>query len=200
MIQKIENNGGWWQLLDDTCASTIITQTKKHYSYLILDKETSFYHSQSSSSFPAPPNLQNQESNTTTTAVERETKEAPSFPKRILVVDDDPDITLALKTVLEDNGYTVDVFNDPMNVVSNFKQPRMYDLLIIDLVMPNMDGFELYEKVKKIDDKVKACFITAYGVYSESLRDLYPDFEVDCFMKKPIQNEDLLRKVINATI
>ena len=87
-----------------------------------------------------------------------------------------------------------------MNVVSNFKQPRMYDLLIIDLVMPNMDGFELYEKVKKIDDKVKACFITAYGVYSESLRDLYPDFEVDCFMKKPIQNEDLLRKVINATI
>jgi CheY-like chemotaxis protein len=99
--------------------------------------------------------------------------------KKILVIDDDPDITLALKTVLEDNGYAVHAFNDPANVVSNFKQPGMYDLLIIDIIMPNMDGFELYEKVKKIDSKVKACFITAYDVYSEALREIYPGFEVE---------------------
>ena len=63
----------------------------------------------------------------------------------------------------------------------------MYDLLIIDIVMPKMN--ELYEKVKEIDDKVKACFITAHEVYYESLRDLLPGFEVDCFMRKPIERD-----------
>jgi two-component SAPR family response regulator len=63
----------------------------------------------------------------------------------------------------------------------------MYDLLIIDIVMPKMN--ELYEKVKEIDDKVKACFITAHEVYYESLRDLLPGFEVDSFMRKPIERD-----------
>ncbi|HYY50662.1 MAG TPA: response regulator, partial [Nitrososphaeraceae archaeon] len=124
----------------------------------------------------------------------------PAFPKRILIVDDDPDITLALSTVLEDNGYTVCAFNDPADALSKFTRSGAYDLLIIDIVMPNMDGFEFYEKVKKIDNRVKACFITAYDVHSEALREIYPDFEIDCFMKKPIENEDLLRKVMNATL
>jgi two-component system, OmpR family, response regulator ChvI len=159
------------------------------------------YHSESSS-FQHLHRLQNQESNTmktmtNTTVAQKATKD--SFLKRILIVDDDPDITLALKTVLEDNGYEVNSFNDPTDAVSNFKQPGMYDLLIIDLVMPNMDGFEFYEKIREIDNRVKACFITAYNVYYQSLREIYPDFEVDCFMKKPIENEDLLRKVINST-
>ena len=57
---------------------------------------------------------------------------------------------------------------------------------------------ELYEKVKEIDDKANACFITAYEVYYESLKDLLPGFEVDCFMRKPIENEDLLRQVLSA--
>ena len=69
----------------------------------------------------------------------------------------------------------------------------MYDLLIINIVMPKINGFELYEKVKEIHDTAKACFITAHEVYYESLRDLFPGFEVDCFMRKPIENEDLLR-------
>src|SRR5437764_10774628 len=129
--------------------------------------------------------------------------------KKILIVDDDPDITFSLKTALEEyNGdeqkkkrglfeLVVDTFTDPADVVSNYNQPGMYDLLIIDIVMPKMDGFELYEKVKEIDDKAKACFITAHEVYYESLRDLVPGFEVDCFMRKPIENEDLLRKVLS---
>jgi CheY-like chemotaxis protein len=184
----------------------IISQVKRYYFYPIFHKESSFYCSDNDDAdhyYHSKPSsirrtLQDQEPDRTTTT-ERGTKEVP-FVKRILIIDDDPDITLALKTVLEDNGYVVDVFNDPANVVSNFKQPGMYNLLIIDIIMPNMDGFELYEKVKKIDSKVKACFITAYDVYSEALREIYPGFEVDCFMKKPIENEDLLRKVMNATI
>ena len=105
-----------------------------------------------------------------------------------------------MKKALEQNELftlDVDIFNDPIDVVSNYNQPGMYDLLIIDIVMPKMDGFELYEKVKEIDDKAKACFITAHEVYYESLRDLFPGFEVDCFMRKPIENEDLLRKVLS---
>ena len=131
--------------------------------------------------------------------------------KKILIVDDDPDITFSLKKALEEyNGdehkkkkgelfeLVVDTFTDPADVVSNYNQPGMYDLLIIDIVMPKMNGFELYEKVKEIDDKAKACFITAHEVYYESLRDLFPGFEVDCFMRKPIENEELLRKVLSA--
>ena len=105
-----------------------------------------------------------------------------------------------MKKALEQNELftlDVDIFNDPIDVVSNYNQPGMYDLLIIDIVMPKMDGFELYEKVKEIDDKAKACFITAHEVYYESLRDLFPGFDVDCFMRKPIENEDLLRKVLS---
>jgi two-component system, OmpR family, response regulator ChvI len=131
--------------------------------------------------------------------------------KKILIVDEDPDITFSLKKVLEEYNYdehkknggglfelVVDTFTDPADVVSNYNQPGMYDLLIIDIVMPKMNGFELYEKVKEIDDKAKACFITAHEVYYESLIDLFPGFEVDCFMRKPIENEDLLRKVLSA--
>ncbi|MBV9179301.1 MAG: response regulator [Nitrososphaeraceae archaeon] len=129
--------------------------------------------------------------------------------KKILIVDDDPDITFSLKKALEEYNehvhrkeglfeLVVDTFTDPTDVISNYNQPGMYDLLIIDIVMPRMNGFELYEKVKEIDDKAKACFITAHEVYYESLRDLFPSFDVDCFMKKPIENEDLLRKVLSA--
>jgi two-component SAPR family response regulator len=53
--------------------------------------------------------------------------------------------------------------------------------------MPKINGFELYEKIKKIDNKVKACFITAYEIYYKSLKEIYPNFEVDCFIKKPVK-------------
>jgi CheY-like chemotaxis protein len=121
--------------------------------------------------------------------------------KKILVVDDEPDITFSIKLVLETNGFaSVDIFNDPADVISEYiNQPRtMYDLLIIDILMPRMNGFELYEKIKEIDNNAKVCFITAYRMYFEALREMYPDYEVDCFMNKPFENEDLLRKVASA--
>ena len=121
--------------------------------------------------------------------------------KKILVVDDEPDITFSIKLVLETNGFaSVDTFNDPADVISKYNnQPgTMYDLLIIDILMPRMNGFELYEKIKKIDNNAKVCFITAYRMYFEALREMYPDYEVDCFMDKPFENEDLLGKVASA--
>jgi two-component SAPR family response regulator len=121
--------------------------------------------------------------------------------EKILVVDDEVDIAFSLKTVLERNRLVhVDTFNDPGDVISKYNnQPGIvYDLLIIDILMPTMNGFELYEKIKKIDNNAKVCFISAYRTYFEALREMYPDYEVDCFMNKPFENEDLLRKVDGA--
>jgi CheY-like chemotaxis protein len=96
--------------------------------------------------------------------------------EKILVIDDEPDITFSLKKVLEENRFaSVYTFNDPADVISRYnEQPGItYDLLIIDILMPRMNGFELYEKIKKIDNNAKVCFITAYRMYFEALREMY---------------------------
>src|ERR687888_1043448 len=83
---------------------------------------------------------------------------------RILLVDDDVDITTSLKICLEDNGFTVDTFNDPLEALSSFK-PSSYDLLLFDVRMPELNGFNLYDKIikeKNNNQNIKACFITAY--------------------------------------
>src|SRR6478672_5519870 len=79
---------------------------------------------------------------------------------RILLVDNEVDNTLLFRMVLEDNGFVVDVFNDSTLVLANFK-PRYYELIILDISMPKMDGIELCRNIRKIDDKVKIYFLTA---------------------------------------
>jgi DNA-binding response OmpR family regulator len=68
--------------------------------------------------------------------------------KRIMVVDDEHDLTLFYRMSLEYHGFEVEVFNDPSQALSNFKT-YYYDLIILDIKMPNMDGFELYKEIKK---------------------------------------------------
>jgi DNA-binding response OmpR family regulator len=114
--------------------------------------------------------------------------------KRILLVDDEHDITFAFSKGLENNGLVVDTFNDPQEALSNFKA-GLYDLLLIDVKMPQMNGFELYQEIEKIDDKAKVCFITAFEVYYNSLRELFPTTKVDCFIKKPITTDDLVERI-----
>lgn len=91
--------------------------------------------------------------------------------------------------------FVVDTFNDPEEALSNFK-PGLYDLLLIDVKMPKMNGFELYQEMEKTDNKVKVCFITAFEVYYMSLRELFPDVKVECFIKKPITTQDLTEKIM----
>jgi DNA-binding response OmpR family regulator len=84
--------------------------------------------------------------------------------KKILIVDDDTDVTLTFKTALDNYGFEVETYNDPVLALSNFK-PHFYDLLLIDIRMPDMNGFELSQKIRKRDRSVKICFITAFEVY-----------------------------------
>jgi two-component system, OmpR family, response regulator ChvI len=120
--------------------------------------------------------------------------------KKILIVDDEADITFTLKEGIEESGsFSVDIFNDPQLALSNYKS-GYYDLLIIDIRMPSMTGFELYRKIREIDSKVTVCFITAYETYYEKFRqEFFPLEEIKGFIRKPIQVEDLERFVKAVT-
>ena len=115
--------------------------------------------------------------------------------KRVMLVDDEIDVISVLKIVLEDNGFQVDPFEDPLYALRNYKT-GLYDLLILDIKMPEMDGFELYDEIKKIDDKVKVCFLTASEMYySKSRKEKYSLIDKDLFIQKPIENEDLVKVI-----
>jgi CheY-like chemotaxis protein len=115
--------------------------------------------------------------------------------KRILIVDDDPDIAKTFGLVLEDSGlYEVDTYNEPLIALQNFR-PNFYDLALLDIRMPNMNGFELSEKIEKIDNKIKLCFISAYDVEDKALRKQFPSLQVKCFLPKPIAVSDLIKRL-----
>jgi len=115
--------------------------------------------------------------------------------KRILVVDDEPDLTRLCSLALKYHGFNVDTFNDSEEVLSNFK-PDYYDLVILDIKMPKMDGFELYDELKKKDSDAKICFLTASELYYKEFRKKeYHALAKNLFIRKPIDNEDLLKEV-----
>jgi DNA-binding response OmpR family regulator len=117
--------------------------------------------------------------------------------KRVLLVDDEPDLNLTLKMTLEENGFKVDSFTDPLVALENFKEEAgMYELVILDMKMPGINGFELYRQIKKIDDKVKVCFLTASEMYYEEFRkELLPALDNNCYIQKPIETEMLIRRL-----
>ena len=115
--------------------------------------------------------------------------------KMIMVVDDEADVISMLEIVLEDNGFEVDTFVDPIVALKSYRTD-VYDLLILDIKMPRMDGFELYDEIKKIDDNAKVCFLTASEMYYKSSRaEKYCSLDKDLFIQKPIANEDLVEEI-----
>ncbi|MDP8941813.1 MAG: response regulator [Thermoproteota archaeon] len=120
--------------------------------------------------------------------------------KRILIVDDEPDVNLALRIVLEDNSFIVDSFNDPLRALENFKV-NLYDLIILDIKMPKKDGFEVYKEILKIDNRVQVCFLTAGDINYRSLKETFPTLDENQFIRKPIENSELIKqihKIINV--
>jgi DNA-binding response OmpR family regulator len=115
--------------------------------------------------------------------------------KNILLVDDDPDITSSFKIGLEQNGFAVVSFNDPKLAFSQFKE-GLYDLLLTDIRMPGMNGLELYEKIKKLENRIKVCFVTAFEEYYGELEKAFPMLNLHkCYILKPITISDLAKKV-----
>jgi DNA-binding response OmpR family regulator len=117
--------------------------------------------------------------------------------RRILLVDDEPDVAVTIEMVLEESGFfQVDLFNDGATALSIFG-PRVYDLAILDIKMLRMNGFELCRKIRDIDNKIKVCFLTAadLGCYRETDSDIINDLGTDCFITKPVNNEDIVQRL-----
>ncbi|MFL6421079.1 MAG: response regulator [Nitrososphaeraceae archaeon] len=114
--------------------------------------------------------------------------------RRIQLVDDEIDIIWSLKLGLEDNGFKVDAFTEALVALSNFKAD-FYDLVILDIKMPDMNGFELYKEMRKIDPMVRILFFTATETYYEDLEQLFPTFNKKQFIVKPTRIEELVEKI-----
>jgi len=118
--------------------------------------------------------------------------------RNILIVDDERDITAVLKRGLELAGYSVTTFNDPEEALMYFK-PQHYDLLLLDIRMPKMNGFELYRKLRNKDGNAKVCFMTAFEIYEQEFKKVFPNYEIHCFIRKPTAIKDLV-KIVNQQV
>jgi DNA-binding response OmpR family regulator len=132
---------------------------------------------------------------------ERKEKLSP-FTKRILIVDDDPDITFTFKKAFEDTNriggnkisFQVNTYNDPFLALSGFK-PDYYDLMLIGINMSKMNGFDFCVKALEIDVNPRFCFMSSGLINQEALREQYPSLSIGCFIKKPVTIENLVRRV-----
>jgi CheY-like chemotaxis protein len=113
---------------------------------------------------------------------------------KILLVDDEPDVITTFKLTLESAGFIVDAYQNPLLALSTFT-PSNYNMAILDIKMPQMNGFELSNKIEQIDNKTKVCFISAYNVEDKALKEKYPTLQIKCFLPKPIAVSDLLKRL-----
>ena len=122
--------------------------------------------------------------------------------KKVLLVDDEPDTTMAIKLTLENAGFIVDTYQDPLVALSKFK-PNSYDLVILDVKMPRMNGFELHIEMRKVDQQVNICFITAGEMYYDEVgsgerkerEEQYCKLYGERFLQKPISNAAIVKRI-----
>ena len=117
-----------------------------------------------------------------------------SMPKRILIVDDEVDITDSLKAGLTSQGFSVDAYNDPVAALSHFRL-KEYDIVILDIRMPKMSGFDLYREMVKLDGKTNYCFFTAFDIHHSEFEKVFPDINVRAFLKKPISPSQMVERL-----
>jgi DNA-binding response OmpR family regulator len=113
---------------------------------------------------------------------------------RILLVDDEEDITTILKKGLEKEGFEVTTFNRPEEALSQFKRGE-YDDIILDIKMPGMDGFQVAREMWKTDANAKICFLSAFEIFEEEAKKVFPTLNSHCFIKKPIGIESLANHI-----
>ena len=112
------------------------------------------------------------------------------------MVDDEPDTNMLYHSILERAGYTVESYENPLLALSNFT-PGYYDLAVLDIRLPKMNGFQLCRKLRDLDNRLKICFLTATELlyYRETDSDVIDDLGTHCFVSKPVDNEDFVRKL-----
>ena len=113
---------------------------------------------------------------------------------KILLVDNEADVIITFKAILQEAGFIVNTYEDPLIALSNFI-PRFYDLVILDIGMPKMNGIELSRQLLELDSNVKICFITAGEANIEVLGELYPSRAIGCFINKPVTIDQLVKRV-----
>ena len=118
--------------------------------------------------------------------------------KRVLIVDDEADVNLLFKIILEEsNQLMVHSYTDAVSALRNFRS-GFYDLVLLDIKMPKMDGFELYKEISRIDPKVKVCFLTASEKYYEAFRteEINAILDENYFIRKPIENMEFIKTIM----
>jgi DNA-binding response OmpR family regulator len=138
---------------------------------------------------------------TCTSGIVSREEEKERYWKRILIVDDKSDITTTLKLGIENASETnsrrivVDTHNDPRTALLEF-QPNFYDLLLIDINMPHIDGFQLSERILDIDINVKICYMSSGEINRDALREIHPSISLGCFIRKPVSIDYLMGRII----
>jgi two-component system response regulator ChvI len=120
--------------------------------------------------------------------------------QNILLVEDEPDLVFTYKSMLNEEGYNVDAFTDPQQALRHFAQlaPSFYKLVLLDIRMPNLNGIQLYYRIKAIDQNIKIIFVTALDAVNE-LSTVLPGFSSEGdIIKKPITRADYINKVKEA--
>jgi two-component system catabolic regulation response regulator CreB/two-component system response regulator ChvI len=117
-----------------------------------------------------------------------------------MLIDDDVDIIRTFKAGLEDNGFKIDAFHNPLEALTRFKisDERTYDLLLIDIRYKELDidGFQLYQELRNSGKKLPpVCFITSFQEYYDETKQLFPEINIKCFIRKPIQIVDLIARL-----
>lgn len=113
----------------------------------------------------------------------------------VIIIDDEQDITDLLKKTLMSLGIKVSTFNHSDTALASFK-PGKYDLAIIDIRMPGMNGYQLFKRMKEIDKRLKACFLTAFEVdYEDFVRNHIEIGTINCFIKKPVKILDFTKRI-----
>jgi DNA-binding NtrC family response regulator len=120
--------------------------------------------------------------------------DSPTSKIKLLIVDDEPDVISSFKKGLEVYGYMIDAYTDPELALANFR-PNTYHLLLLDINMPKMDGFKLFQHIEKKDPKARVCFVTAYEMYFEAFKEIFPDLDIGSFVRKPISLENLAKQI-----
>jgi CheY-like chemotaxis protein len=178
------------------------TVGKPHYSiYSVVSKYTSSYTTHAVQSVDQDlSKLEKEKQGKLMEQLTQQQEKAKSDDK-ILIIDDEPDIAFTYKSILNEEGYNVDAFTDPLQALRHFSQldPLYYKLILLDIRMPEMNGFQIYYKFKAMNPNIKILFVTALDVIGDELASMLPGFSSERdLIKKPLSSDQYINKIKSA--